>query len=203
VTSIFGVIIAGGQGHRLGGVRKADIRIGGVRLIERVARVLGALERPLMVATGPEANDLVLGPQFWPASDIEGSQGGPLAGLAAAVLDLQWRGILDGILVSVAVDTPFLPDDYVARLLSGLDTSPASFAGWKDAFYPPNAAWRLEAIADLPERLGETASLKELHQRLGAARVSWDEAEANPFDNLNTLADLVALGERANRMALM
>jgi len=199
VTSTFGVIIAGGQGHRLGGVRKADIRIGGVRLLERVARVLGGLEQPLMVATGPEANGLALGHQFRPVSDIAGSQGGPLAGLAAAVLALRSRHIVDGILVSVAVDTPFLPEDYVARLLSGLDTSPASFAGWNDAFYPPNAAWRLEAIADLPERLDGTASLKALHQQLGGVRVGWDEADDNPFDNLNTFADLLALGKRANR----
>lgn len=203
MTATFGVIIAGGQGQRLGGVRKADLRIGGVRLIERMAKVLSALEQPLMVATGPEANGLVLGPQFWPVSDIEGTQGGPLAGLAAAVLALRSRGIMGGVLVSVAVDTPFLPHDYVARLLSGLDSAPAAFAGWRDAFYPPNAAWRLEAIADLPERLGEVASLKALHQRLGSVRVGWDDEKDNPFDNLNTLADLVALGERANRRALM
>ena len=195
----YGVIIAGGQGHRLGGVRKADLRIGGSPLIIRVSRVLVTLEQPLIVATGPRDTWLDLGPQFVPVGDIEGFEGGPLAGLAAAVLMLRSRGIVTGTLISVAVDTPFLPKDYVERLLTGLNKAPAAFAGWHDAFYPPNAGWRLEAIADLPEQLGGTASLKALHRQLGSIRVGWDEATENPFDNLNTLADLLALGKRAQR----
>ena len=196
----YGIIIAGGQGHRLGGVRKADLRIGGSKLIARVARVLGRLEQPLMVATGPGDTRLDLGPQFLPVCDIEGAEGGPLAGLAAAVLMLRSRGIVTGTLISVAVDTPFLTKDYVERLLAGLNNAPAAFAGWHDAFYPPNAGWRLEAIADLPERPGETASLKALHRQLGSVRVGWDAATENPFDNLNTLADLLPLGKRAQRV---
>ena len=199
MTSLYGVIIAGGQGERLGGVRKADIRIGGVRLIVRVAKVLGVLEQPLMVATGPGPNTAALHPPFLAVSDADDAAGGPLAGLAAAVLALQSRGITDGVLISVAVDTPFLPPDYVDRLLAALDTAPAAFAGWHDSIYPPNAAWRLQSIAGLPDRQGEIGSLKALHQRLGAVRAGWDEMEDNPFDNLNTLADLLALGKRAQR----
>ena len=40
------VIIAGGEGQRLGGVRKADLRIGGVRQIDRVIEALGAVAAP-------------------------------------------------------------------------------------------------------------------------------------------------------------
>lgn len=201
MTSRYGVIFAGGQGERLGGVRKADIRIGGVRLLDRVAQVLGALETPLLVATGPRANTLALEAQFLAVSDEDGVEGGPLAGLAAAVLALRSQGISDAVLLSVAVDTPFLPADYVDRLMAALATAPAAFAGWRNDFYPPNAAWTLDSIVDLPERLGEIGSLKALHQQIGSVRVGWDEAQEDPFGNLNTLADLVALGKRANRLA--
>ncbi|MFN4211385.1 MAG: NTP transferase domain-containing protein, partial [Devosia sp.] len=43
------VIIAGGRGERLGGVRKADLRLGGRRLVDRVADELGPLASPLML----------------------------------------------------------------------------------------------------------------------------------------------------------
>lgn len=201
MTPAHAVIIAGGQGQRLGGARKADIRIGGITMLERVADALTSAARPVIVATGPHGASLALGPDYIGVSDLDSNGGGPLAGLAAAVASLRSRGITKGALVSVAVDTPFLPADYTQRLLAALTTAPSAFAAWGDGFYPPNAAWRLEAIADLPERASAYGSLKALHQSLGGARVAWDDAADNPFDNLNTLQDLVALQKRANRLA--
>jgi molybdopterin-guanine dinucleotide biosynthesis protein A len=47
------VIIAGGRGMRLGVVRKADLRLGGVRQLDRVISALGKIVSPIMVASGP------------------------------------------------------------------------------------------------------------------------------------------------------
>ena len=45
------VILAGGRGERLGGVIKSELRIGGVRLLERVAGQLADCD-PILVAHG-------------------------------------------------------------------------------------------------------------------------------------------------------
>ena len=41
MSRIAAVILAGGRGERLGGVIKANLTIGGTRLLERVTAVLG------------------------------------------------------------------------------------------------------------------------------------------------------------------
>jgi molybdopterin-guanine dinucleotide biosynthesis protein A len=198
---IHGVIIAGGQGRRLGGVRKADIEIGGVRLIERVAARLEGVASPVLVSTGPVAAEWLLRVGFEAVPDLGGNLGGPLAGLVAAVARLRDRQVREGILISAAVDTPFLPRDYVARLVQGLEHAPVAFSAWREAFYPPNAAWQIEAILDLPERIADVGSLKGLQRDLDGESVSWDEMPDNPFDNVNTPADLLALEERAKCQA--
>lgn len=201
MSPIHAVIIAGGLGQRLGGVRKASLRIGGQRLIDRVSAALGPVANPLLVSTGPHSAipDLPEGAEA--VADLPLPCAGPLAGLAAAVAALRRHGVVRGVLVSVAVDTPFLPADFVARMVAPLGQTPASYAAWKDDFYPPNAAWRIEAISDLPERLSAHAppvSLKALQRLLNAEAVDWsDDYRVNPFHNVNTVGDLIALGRLA------
>ena len=163
--SLHAVIIAGGKGERLGGVRKADLRIGGARLVDRVAEALGVVEAPLMIATGPGDVRFRLPAGAVAVPDLDAPVGGPLAGLAAAVEALRVQGIGVGLLVSVAVDTPFLPADFVSVMRDGLGSSPAAYAACREQFYPPNAIWRIEALTALPEqvRTGKAAhSLKAL-----------------------------------------
>jgi molybdopterin-guanine dinucleotide biosynthesis protein A len=192
------VIIAGGKGERLGGVRKGDLRIGGRRLVDRVAEALGPVAAPLMIATGPGAAQLRGPAGSASVPDLDTPTGGPLAGLAAAVEALGARGVGAGLLVSVAVDTPFLPADFVAIMRDRLGGAPAAYAAWGDQFYPPNALWRIETLTSLPEQMrkgGAVHSLKALQQMLGAAPVDWAErADADPFANVNTVQDLIRLG---------
>ena len=195
------VIIAGGKGERLGGVRKADLLVGGRRLVDRVADAIGEVESPLMIAVGPRDDGRGARACSIAVTDIDASLGGPLAGLAAAVESLGTRGITRGLLASAAVDGPFLPADFVARLMACLDEAPAAFAAWDQQFYPPNALWRLQSIADLPARVRAgtaPSSLKTLLQELGAQPVDWRKfMKSNPFLNINTLGDVVALGKNA------
>ncbi|KFC69967.1 Molybdopterin-guanine dinucleotide biosynthesis protein MobA [Devosia sp. LC5] len=202
MSAPYAVIIAGGQGQRLGGVRKGDLRIGGVKLVERVRRALGDVAEPLLLATGPGTLKADAG--LLAVRDLDGPVGGPLAGLAAAVDALQLNGVRSGILVSVAVDTPFLPQGFAATMAAALGDAAAVYAAWDEAFYPPNAAWQLEALGALPGQVrdGTSApSLKALHRQLDARRHDWrDRYEQDPFANLNTLADLIALQRRARNV---
>lgn len=201
MTLVYAVIIAGGKGERLGGVRKAGLRIGSVRLADRVIKALGPVAEPLLISTGPTADADGLPARCVAVPDLSAACAGPLAGVAAAVDALRQRGITAGFLATVAVDTPFLPSDFVARMLPAIGKAPAAYAAWGEDFYPPNAIWRIEAIADLPEIVaGPTPpkSLRALQRELGAVGVDWSGGCAtNPFLNLNTIRDLVTLGRLA------
>ncbi|HWU19466.1 MAG TPA: NTP transferase domain-containing protein [Devosia sp.] len=200
MSAPYAVIIAGGQGQRLGGVRKRDIRIGGITLIERVRQALGAVAEPLLVATGP-GEAVRLDDGMLAVADLDGPLGGPLAGLAAAVDALQRRGVDNGVLVSVAVDTPFLPPGFAGTMAAAVGDADAVYAAWGEDFYPPNAAWRLGALSALPGQVRDgtaPGSLKALHGQLKGGRLDWSAGhERDPFANLNTLADLIELQRRA------
>lgn len=199
------VILAGGRGERLGGVTKANLEIGGTRLLEKVSQALGSLPAPVVVAHGalPIVELRLLSGQVGVA-DLATPYAGPLAGVAAAVVHCRNLDPLPEALVTVAVDTPFVPADYVARLVAALDeATPAIIARYAGQAYPTNMIWRFAALTSLPEQLaGGTAprSLKRLAAAAGARPLDWPEtAEDDPFANINTPDDLRRLAARAER----
>lgn len=192
------VILAGGRGERLGGVVKAQLRVGGVRLLDRVAaRVAGC--RPIIVASGPhDPAALGLPAQVVSVADMPGEYAGPLAGFVAALSVLP-EGI--DLLVCAAVDAPFLPVDYVERLVAGIGEAPAAVACYDSQPYPTNSIWRVARLRDLPARLlAGTAprSLKSLAAEAGAVMLDWPtSADGDPFANINTPEDLARAEARA------
>jgi molybdopterin-guanine dinucleotide biosynthesis protein A len=196
------VILAGGHGARLGGVIKANIEIGGTRLLERVSDALGSLPATALVAHGgfgPEQLGLL--PGQIPVADLAADYGGPLAGVAGAVAWCLAATPAPDCLLTVAVDTPFVPRDFAARMLDALGDRPGVVVRYAGQDYPTNAIWRLAAIAELPAGIMRgTAphSLKRLADALGAATLAWPETAAgDPFANVNTPADLALLEARA------
>ncbi|MGH7665595.1 MAG: molybdenum cofactor guanylyltransferase [Gemmatimonadaceae bacterium] len=90
-----GVILAGGQATRYGGAPKGLERVGGERIIDRVATALtGAADRLLVISNDPAAAEWLAGAAY--ASDVRpglGSLGGIHAALARAgtpVLVVAW-----------------------------------------------------------------------------------------------------------------
>lgn len=192
--TLYALILAGGRGSRLGTVRKGEIRIGGTRLLDRVTAKLA--EANLLVSTGPD--DYIGTTRGVRIADEGADFAGPMAGIRAAVSYLRPQAQPEDLLVTVAVDTPFLPVDFTPRLIAALDAGAnAAFASWGEGFYPTNAIYRISALfAHLAEHNPD--SPKRLLQGLGALAVDWNAlAPQNPFANLNTLVDLIALGRRA------
>lgn len=190
--TVHAVILAGGRGDRLGHVLKAQLRFGGTTMLERTTSILRQAGSPLLIASGP-------GPApAWPQGhclrDAEQSHMGPMAGIAAAVAHLRPFAGADDILVSAAVDTPFLPADYCTRLVAALAGADAAFATWGNDVYPTNAAWRLSALVTVLEQ-ARPASPRQALGQLRAVPVEWSDRQ-NPFANLNTPGDLVALARR-------
>jgi molybdopterin-guanine dinucleotide biosynthesis protein A len=194
VAQAAAVILAGGRGERLGGAIKANIEIGGARLIGRVFRAVsdGA---PVLVARGRfSETELSLPAGAIAIADADGAEG-PLAGVAGAIHWLGRQKSAPAFLVSVAVDTPFFPADFLfeaLRTIGGADAVVARFAGQD---YPTNALWRVNAAAPLVD--GAT-SLKQLLGMIETVPLEWDIARGeNPFANVNTLDELYALKRRA------
>jgi molybdopterin-guanine dinucleotide biosynthesis protein A len=206
-SSIAAVILAGGLGERLGHVSKAQIRIGGRRLIEWVAGSLGDDVDAIIVSVGREdparfAHD----PAWITIQDLGPTNIGPIGGLAAAISWCLQQPSPPDFLLSVAVDTPFFPDDFVAHALTAAtNETDAVIAAYDGQSYPTNALWRLASIADLPQRVEAgtaPSSPKRLATELRSVTIDWSPlAGGDPFANLNTIADLVALGRRAKAAA--
>jgi Molybdopterin-guanine dinucleotide biosynthesis protein A len=193
---VHALILAGGRGSRLGDVRKAGLRIGGRTLLARVAERMSGM--PLLISTGPRPEATLA--EGIALADQASAHNGPMAGIEAALRHLRDSAHEDDLLLTVAVDTPFLPADYRARMIAALDAgAPAAYAAWGSDIYPTNAIYRLSALHALaPANLPD--SPKRLLQNLGAVPVDWSAAcEDNPFANLNILADLVTLGRRARQ----
>lgn len=197
--ALYGLILSGGRGNRLGDVSKGALRMSGLSLLDRTARHFRASGAALLVSVGRDGQDVIEDAIVLP--DLDLPVGGPVAGLLAAADHLR-DASMDDVLVSAAVDSPFLPDDYVERLLAALERGGvAAQAGWRGNFYPTNAAWRLSALAALPQQARDgtlARSPRALLADVSAAEVDWGAThDADPFQNLNTLGDLVALARRA------
>jgi molybdenum cofactor guanylyltransferase len=202
MSRIAAVILAGGEGRRLGGALKAKIRIGNQSLLHCVTQALGGDAEPILVSIGPHAPsrfDLQSG--HIAVSDANSHFHGPIAGLAAAVRWLQQNDPHAEFLVSAAVDTPFFPTGFVDRALPLIQGQQAVLAAYAGQLYPPNALWRLEALAGLPEAFAHGKALQSpraLAESIGARTLDWVAfAGQDPFANLNTLQDLFALQKRA------
>jgi molybdopterin-guanine dinucleotide biosynthesis protein A len=196
-VTIHAVILAGGLGSRLGHVRKADLLIGGQRLINRVADRLEAVNGALLVSTGSHRGTQ-LPKSAVGVPDREMESQGPLAGIAAAADYLREVGSAHDSLVSVAVDSPFLPEDYFARMTAGLER--AAYAAFGADFYPTNAHWPLGALWDALGKHEPDAGPRAILSALDGRRVDWSPMlSENPFASLNSLSDLIGLQMRARQ----
>lgn len=195
------VILAGGKGERLGGAIKANLMIGGVRLLERVSAIVMPHVSATLVSVGHySSSELPLLPGQLAVPDLSSSYSGPIAGVAAAVHWSMRQAQRPEALVTVAVDTPLLSADFVSRLLGAFGgQTAAAVAACNGQSYSTNAMWRLAALSSLPSRLSdETAprSLRRLAAELDARFVEWDPADGDPFANVNTHEDLALLERR-------
>lgn len=184
---IFGVILAGGQGRRMGGADKALIRLAGRPLLSHVIdRLEPQVERLAISANGDPAR---FGHTGLPVLADRASQG-PLSGLQAA---LDWAVPLGAThVVTAAVDTPFLPEDLVPRLLLAAETSSGGVAVAESdgRLHPTFGLWPVghaEALRQALER-GE-ARVQGFASATGAVAAPFPDERA--FLNLNAPDDLV------------
>lgn len=184
---IFGVILAGGAGRRMGGADKALLQLAGQSLLSHaIARLEPQVERLAISANGDAARFDGFGLPVLP----DATPFGPLAGVLAA---LHWAAPLGATaVVTAAVDSPFFPGDLVPHLCLAAESAPEGLAlahAAKD--HPTFALWPVSLAPSLSDFLqsGAKARVLDFTTAHHATRAHFpDEAE---FDNLNAPEDLI------------
>ncbi|MBK8176776.1 MAG: molybdenum cofactor guanylyltransferase [Rhodospirillales bacterium] len=191
------VILAGGRGTRFGGVDKGLVLLAGRPLIAHVAgRIRGQVARLFINVNRPDAAYRRFGAILCPDAPRARPATGPLVGLVSAFAMIDAETGEPPYILSVPVDTPFLPSDLAMRLASAAKKTgaPAAFATSGGRDHPTIAAWDRRARRAVRRMLDEQPeiSLRAIMVHLGAVPVAYADDPIDPFYNINTPADLDA-----------
>jgi molybdopterin-guanine dinucleotide biosynthesis protein A len=138
------VLLAGGRATRMGGGDKALRQLAGRTLLDHVIdRMRPQVSAMALNANGDPARFAAYGLEVI-ADPLEG-QPGPLAGVLAGLRWAAARG--RNHVISVPIDTPFLPENLVARLTAAGNFTCAASGAW---VHPVIGLWPV-ALADALE----------------------------------------------------
>lgn len=184
---IHGIILAGGAGRRMGGADKALLPLAGRPLLSHVVdRFAPQVAGLALSANGDPERFAGFGLTVLPDADSLGPLSGVLAGLRhAAALGAD-------AVVSVPVDSPFLPGDLVPQLCLAAESSPAglAIAAAGGRAQPVFALWPVTLAGPLAAFLASDAKPKitDFTTAHDAAVARFPDEVA--FRNLNTPEDL-------------
>ena len=188
-----GVALAGGVSARMGGADKALLQLGGRKLIARVVERLARQCAPVAInANADPARFAALGRPVLPDETQGGA--GPLAGVLAA---MDWTASLQARRVAtVAADSPFFPEDLVARLSAAAGADRIAIAAAPDRTgrmrpRPLFALWPVRLRETLRDSMlmGE-ADIGFWAEAQGAVIVGFPPGPPDPFFGIDEPADL-------------
>jgi molybdopterin-guanine dinucleotide biosynthesis protein A len=186
------VVLAGGEGRRIGGAKPLRT-FAGERLIDRALRLAQDWSDLVAVAVRDPAQvaplDAVL------IADDE-AVAGPLGGLAAGLRFAQAQR--QPLLLTIPADMPFLPGDLLERLGDALADHSCALAASGGHLHPVCGLWRASALDRLPGYVSSgQRSLRGLGETVGMVAIEWPGGMRDPFLNINTAQDLAAAERRA------
>lgn len=187
-TDITGIVLAGGQGRRMGGVDKGWVELAGKPMIAHVLERLGPQVGDVLINANQNL-DRYAGFGVPVVPDAVGGFAGPLAGLHAGMTRATRSHV-----ATVPCDSPFLPPDLVARLATALAAKHAQLAVAK-TFDQPHPVFCLASRDVLPHLAAflEAGGRKidTWYATLAVVEVAFDD-EADAFRNINTADELAA-----------
>ncbi|KON81618.1 molybdenum cofactor guanylyltransferase [Azoarcus sp. PA01] len=183
---ITGVVLAGGQGRRMGGVDKGLVALRGRPMVDWVLERLRPQVDELIINANQNAERYAAfgHPVF--ADDIGGFVG-PLAGLHAGLARAQHP-----LVATAPCDSPFLSADLVARLHAGLTDAGAELAVVRtfDQPHPVFCLCRRDLLPHLESYLaGGGRKVDAWYATLKVVEVRFDDDE-DAFRNINTRSEL-------------
>lgn len=191
--AVFGVLLAGGLGRRMGGGDKFMQPLAGrpllAHVIERARPQVAGL---IINANGDPAR--LASYRLPVAADVVEGFVGPLAGILTG---LEWvRAHVPGCgwLASFATDTPFFPDNLVARLLDSVRAEEADIgcAASGGRTHPVFGLWPV-ALAPALRLAVTTEGVRKIDAWTARYRVAIARFFSDPYDpffNVNEAADL-------------
>lgn len=188
-----GLLLAGGLARRMGGGDKPLRTIAGRSILAHVIERLAPQCDGLVVnANGDPARFAAYGLPV--VADSVPDFAGPLAGILAGLDWMAAHRPESEWLVSVAADTPFIPDDLVARLHAAREAQNVPLAcaasgGWT---HPVIGLWPVRLRADLRHALTveDERKIDRWTARHGCASAEWPLTPVDPFFNANKPEDL-------------
>lgn len=209
-AALVGVVLAGGEGRRMGpGVPKPARLLGERPMVAHVVERL----RPQVMDLVVVANESLPGmaalgvpviadpPDLRQAAATEGRRLGPLAGVLAGMEWAKAHHPHAGWILTTPADTPFLPLDLTVRLCGELHVPEPDVLMVRHARRREHtlAVWSVKLAADLRRALLDDGvrRVEAFAQRHRLAELVWP-GSAEPFLNVNTPADL---GEASRRLA--
>lgn len=191
IADCTGVLLAGGQATRLGGVAKGLLLVGGEPIAARSLRLFGEIFEAALLVANDRAPYAALGaPIVADAIPGKGAPGGVHAALAAAGT---------GWIFAAACDMPFLSAGAIRFLWERRGGAPAVAVHWGGRLEGLFAFWS-RACLPVVERMvrdGEP-SLWQLATAVGARvvpEVAWRalDPDGRTFENANSPEDLARL----------
>jgi molybdopterin-guanine dinucleotide biosynthesis protein A len=189
---VTGIILAGGQGRRMGTLDKGLQLLHGKPMVEHVIERLQPQVDALIINANQNADaygELAEHHGARVVPDRLGGFAGPLAGLQAGLF-----AATTPLVVTVPCDSPFLPRDLVARLRDALQAHGAELAVAKtfDQPHPVFALVRTDVRTHLEAFLaGGGRKIDAWYATLRVVEVRFDD-EADAFRNINTRDELAA-----------
>ena len=181
---ITGIVLAGGQGRRMGGVDKGLQLLHGKPMVAHVlARLTGQVAE--VVINANQNLDAYRAFGYPVVSDAIGGFAGPLAGLHAGM-----KAASHPLVVTVPCDSPFLPLDLVFRLRNKIQNLDLAVAKTGDQPHPVFSMMKRDLVQNLETFLeGGGRKIDAWYGSLKFVEVQFDD-EADAFRNINTREEL-------------
>ncbi|MDC3023898.1 molybdenum cofactor guanylyltransferase [Alphaproteobacteria bacterium] len=182
------VILAGGEGKRLDGRGKYSQLFKQKTLLEHVYSRM--IIQTSNLAVNFRNYDYKVNHKYNIVIDKFNEDIGPLAGIHAAI---SYSKESFSSVVTVPVDTPFIPFDLITKLNKSFNPlyTEVAIACSGNRHHPTIAMWNTSIIKKLEESIeNNVRKIDNFTQDLKKCYVKWDLVKYDPFYNINTYSDL-------------
>ncbi len=198
---VTGVILAGGQSRRMGGVDKSLCLLRGRPLLQWLVDLASPQVQQLVINAPVSEQLAAFNLPLVP--DLHPGYRGPLMGLYSAMAWCAGRSVGNAShkannacqwLAVFACDTPFLPGDLVARLRAAAEAKavPIAVAVTDGQVQPTASLWRTNLLPELARAINgeKLAGFQQFLRGRRWARVDWTGDQAQRFASINSPEDL-------------
>jgi len=193
------VILAGGLARRMGNIDKAMVELASQPLLERVLQRMKPQTPSIIINANGDPKRF----SRWElpvVADTVSDFPGPLAGILAA---MEWAGVNkpeSQWIVSVPVDTPFIPRDLIERFSQSITDNKAELSCAKSdgRAHPVVGLWPVALAGDLRTALS-VDNIRKVDlwtARFNLVHTEFDTSSIDPFFNINRPEDI----ERAEQV---